>query len=67
MLRADFHRAVITLGEKLSQFRLLPFLAICPYALPPSPAVLERRYGGEVLLNSDDLQPLFQIRKKTRR
>ena len=66
MLRADFHRS----HTRREAFTILPpsfllsFLSYNPAARPP---VLERRYGGKVILNSDNLQPLFQICKKTAR
>ena len=73
MLCADFHRGHRSLarGEMLSPSRLflLPSFPISSIlregAALPSVAVLERRYGGKVLLNSHNVQPLFQICKKT--
>ena len=73
MLCADFHRGHRSLarGEMLSPSRLFllpsfPISSILPEgAALPSVAVLERRYGGKVLLNSHNVQPLFQICKKT--
>ena len=73
MLRTDFHRGHrgLARGEMLSPSRLFlvpsfPISSILPEgAALPSVAVLERRYGGKVLLNSHNVQPLFQICKKT--
>ena len=74
MLRTDFHggHRGLARGEMLSPSRLFlvpsfPISSILPEgaALPSVVAVLERRYGGKVLLNSHNVQPLFQICKKT--